>query len=376
MNVGEIWKSLADKVRRSEYTIMNKAPLKDAPPIPAHKTRPRGGYSIVVIGQSGKSRQYELSATSSKVAMGLAILLLFFLTVGLVSSAKYLLYGSSKTASDSSISEKLNALQEELRNKEVALAVHESRLKEQQLSGEPSLASRDLEQASGSSDLAVHGVAGKGSMTSSVASLSPNHKLEDFNDSSVSESEKKAQSNKANSPEKSDTNLKAAQSSAEKSETSFLQQDGAPIVNFNTQDVAVATESQGSGTLSFRLVKDHPNLLFSGYLFVFVEMEDKRGENKIYVYPDKARLGEGDLPSDFREGESISFKYNSRVELPFGDIRSGASLARVSILLYGENGRIVFQRGFDKQELNIAIANSKKTDSTRQKTASDKRRPL
>ncbi|MDD3471861.1 MAG: hypothetical protein PHS86_03675, partial [Syntrophaceae bacterium] len=70
MNVGEIWKSLADKVRRSEYTIMNKAPLKDAPPIPAHKTRPRGGYSIVVIGQSGKSRQYELSATSSKVAMG------------------------------------------------------------------------------------------------------------------------------------------------------------------------------------------------------------------------------------------------------------------------------------------------------------------
>ncbi|MGD9819308.1 MAG: hypothetical protein AB7V04_11490 [Desulfomonilaceae bacterium] len=376
MNVGEIWKSLADKVRRSEYTIMNKAPLKDAPPIPAHKTRPRGGYSIVVIGQSGKSRQYELSAASSKVAMGFAILLLFFLTVGLVSSTEYLLYGSSKTASDSSISEKLNALQEELRNKEVALAVHESRLKEQQLSGESAQASRDLEQASGSSDLAVHGAAGKGSMSSSVASLSPNQKLNNFNDSSVSEPEKKAQSNKSNTSEKSDTNLKATQNSAEKSDTSFLQQDGAPIVNFNTQDVAVATESQGSGTLSFRLVKDHPNLLFSGYLFVFVEMEDKRGENKIYVYPDKTRLGEGDLPSDFREGESISFKYNSRVELPFGDIRSGASLARVSILLYGENGRIVFQRGFDKQELNIAIANSKKTDSTRQKTASEKRRPL
>jgi len=52
---------------------------------------------------------------------------------------------------------------------------------------------------------------------------------------------------------------------------------------------------------------------------------------------------------DFREGESISFKHNSRVELPYEDIRSGASLARVSILLYGENGKIVFQRGFDEE---------------------------
>jgi hypothetical protein len=101
------------------------------------------------------------------------------------------------------------------------------------------------------------------------------------------------------------------------------------------------------------LVKDHPKKRFSGYLFVFVEMEDPRGENKIYVYPRRTRLGDGDLPTDYRDGESLAFKFNSRVELPYGDIRMGASLARVSILLYGEDGGIVFQRGFSRNELKV-----------------------
>jgi hypothetical protein len=114
-------------------------------------------------------------------------------------------------------------------------------------------------------------------------------------------------------------------------------------------------------------VKDQPNVRFSGYLFVFVEMADKRGEHKIYAYPKRTRLGEEDLPTDYRSGESITFKYNSRVELPYRDIRPGAALAKVSILLYGEDGNIVFQRGFDQKELKMVGAGATKVDGVRPK---------
>lgn len=148
-----------------------------------------------------------------------------------------------------------------------------------------------------------------------------------------------------------------------------------PVVNFNAQDLTAAADGANGGTLSFRLVKDQPDIRFSGYLFVFVEMSDPRGENKIYVYPKTARLGDEDLPADYRAGETLSFKYNSRVELPYSDIRSGASLVRVSILLYGDNGKIVFQRGFERKEVKAVSAKAANTDTTKAKT-SEKRRAL
>jgi hypothetical protein len=142
---------------------------------------------------------------------------------------------------------------------------------------------------------------------------------------------------------------------------------GPAPVNFNAQEVTAVSNTGNSGTLSFRLVKDQPNVRFSGYLFVFVEMADKRGEHKIYAYPKRTRLGEEDLPTDYRSGESITFKYNSRVELPYRDIRPGAALAKVSILLYGEDGNIVFQRGFDQKELKMVGAGATKVDGVRPK---------
>lgn len=374
MNVGKIWSFLAEKFRRSDNSLLNRAHYKEAPPIPAHKARTQGGYSIVVIGRSGASRQYDVSTGSSRLVIGVAAITLVFSAIGLFNVVKVLFIGTS-TAQESAISEKLTALQDELRNKEVALAVQESRLKEQNSAGAEGRAPRDFEQASGASDSRSSSTF-QSSLDSSGASVSPNEKLEGSFDSSLSESDTRSDKKTSTGPQKSESSVKTARIPQEKAPGLDVAPQAGSIVNFNTQDVAIAAESPGTGTLSFRLVKDHPNVLFSGYLFVFVEMEDKRGENKIYVYPDKTRLGEGDLPSDFKEGESISFKYNSRVELPFGDIRTGATLARVSILLYGDNGKIVFQRGFEKKELNIATANSNKPDSTRQKTASEKRRPL
>jgi len=149
-------------------------------------------------------------------------------------------------------------------------------------------------------------------------------------------------------------------------------QGKATVVNFDAQDVTAIQEKAGSGTLSFRLVKDQPDVRFAGYLFVFLEMADRRGENKIFAYPNQTRLGEGDLPWDYRDGESIAFKYNSRVELPFNDGRQGAGLSRVSILLYGENGKIVFQRGFDVKELKTMTGKGTKVEGS--KTRSGERR--
>jgi len=56
------------------------------------------------------------------------------------------------------------------------------------------------------------------------------------------------------------------------------------------------------------------------------------------------------------------------VELPFRDVRPGASLARVSILLYDVDGSIVFQRGFERKELKVLSAADRKGGT--------KRRPL
>jgi len=104
-------------------------------------------------------------------------------------------------------------------------------------------------------------------------------------------------------------------------------------------------------------------------------MVDPRGETKIYAYPKRTRVGDGDLPSNYKDGESLSFKYNSRVELPYSDVRSGAHLERVSIILYGEGGKIVFQRGFDRGEVKIHGAKGTGMDGARTR-AGDKRRAL
>ena len=372
MNFGEIRSFLAEKFKRSDTLASNKALLKESPPIPSHKARKQRGYSIVAIGKSGKSKQYELSEKMTGLSIAIGALIIVLALGGMYNLGKFLIHGSSGAANDPAVAERLALLQEELRHKEVALAVQEKRLMEQSNPEQGLKGNRDFEQASGASDSRSNRAL-NGPLDGNLQASNPAEKLERSFDTSLAETEQGIEAKPGKAPQKPDPAHKTAAIPSDKGAPAS---ETIPIVNFNTQDVSIIPESPGSGTLSFRLVKDHPDMLFSGYLFVFVEMEDKRGENKIYVYPDKARLGEGDLPQDFKEGEGISFKYNSRVELPFGDIRSGAQLARVSILLYGDNGKIVFQRGFDKKELTVAAAAGSKPDAARQKTASEKRRPL
>lgn len=145
------------------------------------------------------------------------------------------------------------------------------------------------------------------------------------------------------------------------------------IINFNARDVTAISEGPGTGKLTFRLVKDNPDVRFSGYLFVFVEMVDPRGETKIYAYPERTRTGEEDLPSDFREGKGVSFKQNFQGELTYVDPRQGATLSRISVLLYSEDGRIVFQRGFGPKEFKQLSAKEGESSKTKPR---EKRRAL
>jgi hypothetical protein len=126
-------------------------------------------------------------------------------------------------------------------------------------------------------------------------------------------------------------------------------------LSFNAQDLTAVRESDEDGKLSFRLVKDRPDVFFEGYLFVYVETRDPRGGGKLKVYPQNAKLGEGDFPVDYKAGQFVGFKANSKVRLddvPLDGRRSDSRLRRVVVLLYAKDGGIVFQREFDGREIN------------------------
>ncbi len=147
----------------------------------------------------------------------------------------------------------------------------------------------------------------------------------------------------------------------------------ATMITFDAEDVTAIAEGPNEGKVIFKLVKDNPQVRFTGYLFVIVEMVDEQGEQKIYSYPSRARLGEAFLPKNFTEGETLSFKYNSKVELPYRDKRAGARLSTVSIVLYREDGRIVYQRGFDRGDLKIIRANATNVNGTPQPPSTRRR---
>ncbi|HMK36875.1 MAG TPA: hypothetical protein VK463_17510 [Desulfomonilaceae bacterium] len=277
-----------------------------------------------------------------------------------------------KSVQDGSLSDRVQTLQEELKKKDVALAVLEKRLREAQDlpspaafpgKGEPSAKSGIREGESASQD--------ESPLTALEESLKPRSPGQ-------RQSTPQEESESSQGPLTGESRLTESVGSAAPSpETEVKEQPTKKPINFNAEAVTASTQGPNGGTLSFRLVKDQPDIRFSGYLFVFVEIGDPRGENKIYVYPNTAPLGEEDLPTDYKKGESLSFKFNSRVELPYEDIRSGAAISRVSILLYGESGRIVFQRSFERKEVKIQGAKSTHADGSgpRQK-AGEKRRAL
>jgi hypothetical protein len=333
----------------------------------------------VLINEAGKSRQVELTPFGLRlgVASSVGLIVLFasiFTWLGGTIS------GGRGTSQDDMLVEKVRSLQEELQKKDLALALQEKKFNE--LEESPALAAAvprsgtevgpgktavpPGEEPRESNPLTTLDEALQPPTGASAKSMGRQGDLEE--------------SEGAAAETRTATEKSPNQPSSPPLRPSLGEIGSTPqsIMNFNAQEVAADPKGPNSGALSFRLIKDQPDVTFSGYLFVFVEMTDQRGENKIFAYPDEARLGEEDLPADFREGKSISFKRNSRVKLPYEDVRPGVSLSRVTILLYGENGRVVFQRSFDRGELKSVAQKSSApaaTDASRRRPV-DKRRAL
>jgi hypothetical protein len=312
-----------------------------------------------VIGETGRSRQIELTPWRIRIAAGVVIGVTAIVALSLVKGFWGRPEAPSKIVQDQALEERLRSLQDELKQKEVALSVQEKRLKELEESPDLALAPQNPPP-----DTAKR-------LTKAEPLKESEGPLVALQESGTREFGVPATARK---PGDSETEIDAEAGSQKRPESPGGDSMG-PVINFNAQRVTAVAERPNSGTLSFQLVKDQPDIRFSGYLFVFVEMGDGQ-ETKIYAYPKRARLGDEDLPSDFREGESVSFKYNSRVELPYEDIRSSAALSRVSILLYGQDGKIVFQRGFDRKEVKTLSAKNHGPSESGRSKATDKRRAL
>ncbi len=136
-------------------------------------------------------------------------------------------------------------------------------------------------------------------------------------------------------------------------------------IKIRAEEVTATEEAPNHGKLSFRLVKDMAETSFGGYLFVYVETQAKKGEDKVVVYPEKVSLIPGDLmPLDHKDGISVMFNKSRLFTFEYEDKRRGASLSGATILLYNEDGTIRFQRGFDRSELRIEKAKEKRPKSS------------
>jgi hypothetical protein len=331
------------------------------PPVPMPKARAKARYSIVIINEAGQSRQIELTPVRMRIGIGaIAAVVCLFVVMSILAVGSF--SGRSTVAArDDGTSGKLKALQEELGKKELALAVLEKRLKEAEES--PALAVAAPKPLTEPSDLATAGVLQQSSETDTRVSAASPGIEEEFDLQHRSGAQ-------ATAPKQTAQRESSAQFQTEAGEGQRQ-----PPVNFNAEAVTASAETTSNGTLSFRLIKDQPTVQFAGFLFVFLEMVDQKGETKIYAYPERTRIGDGDLPANYKDGKDLAFKYNCRIELPYSDMRQGAKLERVSILLYGENGKIVFQRGFDSNEVKVITAKNAAPDATRTKSA-NKRRAL
>ncbi len=373
--VSNLWSWFLERVRGTKTNRKIGDPYKDMPLIPSHKPLNNPGFSVVLINERRGPKQFNLTGKKFRIGLAGTVVITCLTVFGVYSVVKGLLGYTSITAGGYT--------------KGVAdIAALQSKAQEQ-----PTSLSSSSKGYSGSAGTGA-GPQQTGSyndrMSSGAADSTDQEQRSDGSTTSFQSSEKlegdlSASLRRPQETQKNSTshvtaaldNRAGDRESTTGPKTMGNQHDlsTGSIINFNAQDVTVKPTEVNAGTLSFRLIKDHSDMLFSGYLFVFVEMQDKRGETKIYVYPDKTRLGEGDLPSDFKQGENISFKYNSRVELPYGDIRSGAGLARVSILLYGDDGKIVFQRGFEKKELSVSGSGAQRMEGAKPKPT-EKRRAL
>jgi hypothetical protein len=334
------------------------------------------------MSESGSSRQVELTPFRMRFGFAVAAAVIGLVVFAIIGTGGYLSSKGGTAGQNDMSAQTVQSLQEELRSKELEIAIQEKRLKELQesptLAAVPPRPTKEVAPAGEGTHDQELPVENEGPLTAlqdAVKSPTSPPGRSKAVDEEIDESPSTFSS------AESATRRFAGRGSTETPLVGPGATEGSsaqgPIINFNAQDVTAVVESPSKWKLSFRLVKDHPDTLFSGYVFVFVETVDQRGKSRIVVYPSNTRLAEEDLPADYREGKSITppFRVNARVALDYGDDRPGTSLSRVSILLYDENGKIVFQRGFARNELKMVGKKGEGLEGARSR-AVQKRRAL
>ncbi len=364
---------MVEKIRGSESSQKNGPPYRDLPEIPEPKTRSKARYTVVLINEAGRSRQIEISPAGLSVGLAAVCGALVVVIVAAGAIGGLLTGGTEVTGDREALTQKVALLEEELRKKELALTVQEKRLKESREL--PKMVAGPLQGSESEGSGETPGPVENGSRGSDLGPLTAMVPAESGSrtDGDTSETAETPIAGDSRVPahSESETTAPAGDSSGQTTRSSGPRN----LFDFNAEDVRAEAKSPKKGTLRFRLVKDRHGIRFAGYLFVYVEMKDKRGASRLYAYPKEARRGEGDLPTNFREGESVAFNKYTLVELPYEDKRSGASLSGVSVLIYDPDGDIVFQRHFDYKDLKVVQSRESVTNGTRS-SRSDRRRPL
>ncbi|MFH1113984.1 MAG: hypothetical protein V1792_08690 [Pseudomonadota bacterium] len=381
IKVGRAWSWLAKKIRGSESSQRTGPPYRDLPEIPAPKARSKARYTVVLINEAGRSRQIEISPVRLGVSIAAVCGILVVVMVAAGAVGGILKRGPQVAGDGEALTQKVALLEEDLRKKEQALSVQEKRLKEMQefpKMGAGPLQGSETERTGQKSDSVEKPprASDSGPLTAMVPAESGGRSDRDTSETRAADSED------AETPAAEDSRIPphadretAASPGSTPDQTAGSGGGPQNLFAFNAEDVKAEARASNQGTLSFKLVKDRHGIRFAGYLFVYVEMEDKRGESRLYAYPKDARRGEEDLPTNFREGESVAFNKYTLVELPYEDKRPGASLAGVSVLIYDPEGDIVFQRRFDHKDLKVVQSRKGVTSGTRS-SRGDERRPL
>jgi len=271
------------------------------------------------------------------------------------------------------LSARVRSLQEELSKKEQVLTIQEKRLKEMQearsLGAAPPAVPTDASPLTGVATSRVH-IQPDGGSAPPLSDLDRPGRNSALQERSIKEEPPgtaKTVASTESSPRRVDASGSAVETQSSSGASASRVRE--PRISFDVQDVTVVRDTPSDGKLSFLILKDRPDIAFTGYLFVFVEMVDRQGETKVYAYPGQTALGDGDdLPVNYRVGQIIKeFRKNSRVNLDYKDDRETATLAGASILLYGDDGKIVYQRRVDLKEMKVVSGKSIKAESSRTK---------
>ena len=362
-----IWSSLVDMIKGILSTHSGAPDYRSIPESPVPKTRSRARYSIVIMTESGAARQIKLTPNRIRLAIGAAIAAVVIVVVGFVGlfssgpSDERLLKERDKLA------KRIQTLEEENRKLELARSVEAH-----QIPQTASTAVAGLHRSSTSStapDSSESVSPGVPSGEPEESKLSPN-KLE-------SEASSRPTHEVPENPTEESEVTQSASSPAEvpPSRTASLQErsrvpSDSPsasvqrqIINFNARNVTALRDNEKKGMITFKLIKDQTDVQFSGYLFVIVETVNSRGEYKTLCYPKRAQLGPEDMPENFQDGAQLKFDSDKRVEVPYQGMQLARSLSRLSILIYGVDGNVVFQRGFERDEIKFARTGTARTKS-------------